>query len=126
MIRNIRWRAIWEAFVSVVTVATCLYVVVTAETQRVRAVQSGRVPVGTVLTPGSRVAFDGSDLTVLIGMSSTCHYCEESLPAFRELTSTLAHRAESVRTVALTLEPAERLSAYLATNNLGHIQAVSV
>lgn len=126
MSRQIRWRAMWDAFATVATVATCIYVVLTVGVQKVRTAQAVKVPVGAVLKSGNALSFGTADLTVLIGMSSTCHFCEESLPALQVLAKYVASRSRRSQTVALTLEPRDALAAYLAKNGLKGVQPISI
>lgn len=126
MVQHIRWRSAWDTFVTVATVATCAYVVLTIGVQKVRTGQSATVPVGTILKPAGGLSFGNADLTVLIGMSSTCHFCQGSLPAFRELTKYFTGRSTRSRVVALSLEPADALGAYLAKNGLADVKVISV
>lgn len=113
------------------TIVVCLVVLAfTAyqwrETQNARYRTSDAIaPVGlTIGTPD--VHFGSPALTVLVGLSSTCRYCDESLPALLSLNELALRRPERLAVWAVALEAPDTLNAYLAAKGLGEFRAFAV
>jgi hypothetical protein len=69
-----------------------------------------------VAVPG--LDFREADATILFVVSSSCAYCANSAPAFREITERARHSAQRVRTVAVASEAVSTLRQYLAGQDL--------
>lgn len=124
-----RLRGILESVATVLTIVACLAVLSSLAYDRLAVgsnpVSSPQLARGVVLKASDGVVF-GSDVTLLVGLSSTCHFCAESMPAFQELSSFTVSHAESVRVFALSIEPAESLKHYLSTNSLPGFRSIAL
>lgn len=58
--------------------------------------------------------------TLLIGMSSTCGFCQESLPFYKELAETLSQHADTTRLLAVMPERDDAAKHFLQQNGLPH------
>src|SRR5438876_3401270 len=56
---------------------------------------------GRVLTNLSNIDFHGSDQTLLIALSTTCPYCRESLPLYRQILKGKHDARKTLTVVAL-------------------------
>jgi hypothetical protein len=112
------------------TIGTCIFVCAWLAVQTFGGRSSAAPPgiaVGSAMKPIADVQYDTSELTVLVGLSSTCRYCTESMPAFQRLNDfAIARGDRAVHVVAVGLEPLEVLSGYLSANGLTRFQPVSV
>ncbi len=123
-----RWRSILDVLTTVVTIGTCILVVTVVARQKfgTPAPVSPNVAVGTVLEPTAEVTYGLSELTILVGLSSNCRFCEESMPAFRQLHEYVQSRAGRLRVFALALESLETLGTYLQKNGLTTFRPITV
>jgi hypothetical protein len=62
------------------------------------------------------VNWQESGNTVVFGISTTCHFCTESAPFYRELVQKCA--AQRVRTIAVLPQPVDVSKAYLANEGV--------
>lgn len=84
-------------------------------------------PSGCTIAAPDDVIYSAREFTVLVGLSSTCRYCQESMPFLRELDAEAWQRlGPRVRIVALGAEPVETLRTYLDNSGLSHFEARSV
>lgn len=112
-------------------VALCVLLVVPAIANRINKVTVRDTPevfpVGTTLTSVDGFSFGAADFTVLIGLSTTCRYCEESLPALRRLEDVARSRGDDeLRVLAMSIQPTELVQSYLRKNGLSMFQAVTI
>lgn len=131
--RGPRLSSSLELVATILTIVTCVWVcgllaLDLAERKDRRAGTSGAViPIGSILTPTPGVSYNESQWTVLVGLSSRCRFCGESMPALRKLNEFIASSdATRVRALALSLESSDVLSRYLKENNLTTFRTVSV
>jgi hypothetical protein len=75
-------------------------------------------PVGTILEPHDDLVWSDRDVTVLLGLSTTCRYCDQSMPALRRLNSQIERRDGRVSGIAVSAEAADVLADYLRRNGL--------
>jgi len=83
---------------------------------------------------GKKVQLPGVNLsdataTVVLALSTSCHYCTNSLPFYRELVrfqEASAKRGKTIRVVVAMPQPETEVSRYLSDNNLGVSEGVSV
>jgi len=121
-----------EVVATVLTIGTCAVVCGLAAMQVFgKAGQTApavsALPVGSIMKPVGEIAYESSALTVLVGLSSSCKYCTESMPAFQELNTVVRSRAvDRVRVLAVGLESQEVLTKYLQANELTEFRATSV
>jgi len=122
------WSKRLDSIANVVVIGTCLLVCSLLVMRAAQARNEQRVglsalapvfPVGFKPAQPAGIEYAASDFTVLVGLSSRCKYCAESMPMLR----TLAHEAGAqkkmrVRLVALALEPLTSLTSYLQRNGL--------
>jgi hypothetical protein len=84
-------------------------------------------PIGSILKASPDLTYNSSDLTVLVGLSSTCRFCADSLPAFRQLNDAVRSRgADHVRVFAVSLDSPDVLARYLQENGLTVFRPISV
>lgn len=65
-----------------------------------------------------------SALTVVVAMSSRCHYCRASMPFYRQLAVTSARSAGQLRSIAVSFEPAAVLSRFLSDEKVQFTQVL--
>jgi hypothetical protein len=123
-----RSRSILDMFTTVVTIGTCILVVAVIAQQKFGTPSpvSPKVVVGAVLEPTADVTYGPTELTILVGLSSNCRFCEESMPAFRQLNEYVRSRAGRLRVFALALEPLETLGTYLQKNGLTTFRPITI
>ncbi len=126
-VQQSRWRSTLDIVTTVVTLATCIFVVALIAQQRFGrpAPASPKLAAGAVLEPTAEIGFGSSDVTILVGISSTCRFCDESMPAFRQLNKYVQSRS-SMRVLAVALEPIETLRTYLARSGLTAFQPFTI
>ena len=121
-----------EFFATLLTIATCLFVCVLLVLRITgaeigTAVSPASVPVGSVLKLPAEITAPATDLTVVVGLSSNCRFCTESMPAFRVLDEFVRSRGRGkVRVIALSAESPEVIDAYLQQQGLAAFQPTNV
>ena len=73
---------------------------------------------GRVLTNLSNVDFHASDQTLLIALSTTCSYCRESLPLYRQILKDNHDVNSNLAVVALFPNSPAEVENYLKDNDL--------
>ena len=129
--RLVRVKRFAESASTALTIVSCLlvctFVFSEMRDKRQRAAAAPRLEPGTVLSPPGNTRYSDFEMTLLVGLSSKCRYCEESLPALRRvdgyIDSTDGYR---LQTVALGLEPPEVLSQYVESSGLQGFQSVTL
>lgn len=133
-----RWREHLETAANLMTIGTLVLLcglLLVQWNQRVNATQStaGTLPeiwaAGTILSDDNDLSFSGSDLTILVGLSTTCRYCEESMPALRrldELVESSPGSAGHLQVVALAGQPTEVFREYLQARGLRNLRPLSL
>ena len=71
---------------------------------------------GERIKGSSALAFQSSRKTILLLTASTCHFCSESMPFYRRVSS--AVRPHGTRMIGLSWEPVERNAAYLSSHGV--------
>ena len=84
------------------------------------------LPLGTVLQSSDDIDYGSRELTVLVGLSPSCKYCTESMPAFRDLERRLRGSRGQIGLVAVGLRSADTISEYLAANGVTGFRSISV
>jgi peroxiredoxin len=79
--------------------------------QAARGAQDDPLPVGTHLRDWEGVSFEEADRTIVLVLRSTCIFCTESMPFYRELSA--RRNSKKLRIVALSPEPVKVLNDYL-------------
>ncbi len=124
------WRRHLEVVTNVVVIGTCLILCTIVAMRALDAPSEpslAAAPVGSTLTPSADVSFGGSEFTVLLGFSTTCRFCRDSLPALKRLHEQLNLAPNGrLRVMALTVEPVHLLSDYLNQNELPKFQSFTV
>jgi hypothetical protein len=97
-----------------------------AERQQPPPPISRQYQVGEKMAAGFPVDFSSSAQTLLLVLSSRCHYCSESVPFYRDVLD--AHRADArfTRLVAIGLEDKTTLQEYLTQQGLAFDDVVTV
>jgi hypothetical protein len=112
------------ALIVVCCVAT--YVLITERTNWFRRSPPPPIRVGERLDlPGQK--WNSARMTLVLAINSRCHFCEESLPSYRKLSS-LRHSAEGKRyqLVAVSQEPRDSLSGFLQRSGVDVDEILSV
>jgi len=119
-----------DGIATALTILTCIAVLGYVGVQALARKSSPTAPalqVGATLGRSDGVVYAPRGLTVLVGLSSTCRYCAESVPAFQSLnTFASANSPDEVRVFALAPEPLETIARYLSANGLTAFRAVTV
>jgi peroxiredoxin len=98
------------ANIAIVVVAMVLASVLIKNYASSRTQSPPHIPVGTkVALPN--VNWQAGDETVVLGLSTTCHYCTESAGFYRELAKVCKER--NVRTLAVFPQPIEAAEKYM-------------
>jgi thioredoxin-related protein len=74
-----------------------------------------------LFNPGERIqaaasVASGSDRSLILAVSSTCHFCKESMQTYKQVTA--AAHAAGARIVAISSEPTITNRAFLASNGV--------
>jgi thioredoxin-related protein len=130
------WRTQLDVTANVAVIGTCLilciillvqFVDVRRATQAALDAQPPVLAAGTILESVKELTFSGSELTVLVGLSSTCRYCDESMPAFRRLNERVrSQQPDRVRVFAIAAQARETLTEYLWKNSLTAFQPIKL
>ena len=119
-----------EFVANILTIGTCLIVcalVVGRMYRQATARLPDVFPTHSVLKSTDEIRFGEGAVTVLIGLQSTCRYCAESMPAFRQLDAYVRSRKDKAVVIkAIGAEPVDTLGQYLETNGLAIYTPVSV
>lgn len=127
-----RWRSHLDVAAHIAVVATCLLlstmVVNRALTSNAHTGRSEATPVsiGTVLEPTDEIRFAGADFTLLLGFSTTCRFCQDSIPALQLLRDDFARFNNRLKVFALSVQPREVLAGYLAQQDLSSFHPIHV
>jgi hypothetical protein len=114
----------WMIVVTSVTVTTLVASRVIADYRRPAPTVPQTYQVGDKLTPTEApVDFSKAPQTLLLVLSSQCHYCTESVPFYHTLLEARA-RDPRTRIVAVGLEDAASLQTYLKEHDL-HVDEVA-
>jgi hypothetical protein len=81
--------------------------------------------VGEVLPPLDGVSYAASDRSLILFVSSGCHFCTESMPFYGTLVSTRNARNAHVALIALSRESPGDLQHYLAAHGVTLDRAIS-
>jgi hypothetical protein len=76
---------------------------------------------------GRKIKLQGTDFssartTVILGLSTTCPYCSNSLPFYRQLVryqDASATKSDKIQIVALFPQPMPEVNRYMVSHNLG-------
>jgi hypothetical protein len=82
--------------------------------------------VGETLPAAFPVDFRKTPQTLLLVLSSQCHYCTDSVPFYRDLLSARANGGSDTRFVAVGLETRATLEDYLKQHQLVFDEVVSL
>ena len=121
-----RWRISVDALVNVAILITCGIVVATVVQRRSVSPAEAAPP---VFKTGERaealpgVRYDEASSTLLMYVRSTCRYCTQSMPFYRQLRETVARG--SVRLVAVSGEEGDVLATYLKQHGVDVDQRVT-
>lgn len=86
-------------------------------TRDARQTTSGTVRPGDELPlPGA--GFEAFDRTAVLWISTTCRYCTESVPFYRQLAAKRHDRENRVGLIVASYEPADSLERYLAQHDI--------
>jgi hypothetical protein len=116
-----RLKSAVELTASILTIATCLAVLAFLGTRFFNQTQTtaSQMPAaGLRLDPVGEVRFDEADRTILVGLSTKCRYCEQSIPALRELIAGVRASPQRVKVIAVGAEPVDALRDYLSRNGV--------
>lgn len=64
------------------------------------------------------VSYESSPQTLLIAMSTNCHYCTESLPFYKQLVEAQRANGQATHIVAVFPNPEAEVRQYVQQNNL--------
>jgi hypothetical protein len=127
-----RLRASLDLSATVLSVVTCLAVcwllAVDISQRRARSagVSSDVLEIGSVVSDPN-LSFGSTELTLLVGLSSSCRFCTESMPALRLLSDYAERRGgEHMRVLAVGYEPAPVLARYLEENGLTTFRSMGI
>ena len=62
--------------------------------------------------------YKGSPQTLLIAMSTKCHFCSESIPFYNQVTKLQKETGKQIRVVAIFPENEDEVKQYVQQNNL--------
>jgi hypothetical protein len=74
--------------------------------------------VGTLVTSRDAVGIGKADFVVLLGISTQCRFCEDSVPFYQTLRRTASQSRKRVVLVCASSEPTERVRGFLERNGL--------
>lgn len=106
------------AFINLAIIGACAAMLGTQIARRIGGslVEPHPTTPGDRLSSGALLGINTAPRTLLLVTSSTCRFCAESMPFYRNLVT--AARREGVRVVALAWEPPVRNRAYLASQGV--------
>jgi thiol-disulfide isomerase/thioredoxin len=123
MIKKVEVLAHIAVIITSVVVCTVLvkrYLLPSTNQPAVAAAASSNSPVGSSsrrasIAPGTKISLPGFDFsksgrTLLLALSTTCHFCSESAPFYQKLQR---EKRDNVRMVALLPQPLAESHAYL-------------
>jgi hypothetical protein len=130
------WRSRLDVAATALTIVTLAVLCIILVAQSVRRAETVDVvlsslpdllPLGTVLEPVDETGYGSADVTILVGLSTTCQYGEQSMAAFRRLNDRAAsERSGRLRILALSAEPQEVLAEHLKAQRLSAFRPVEV
>jgi hypothetical protein len=80
---------------------------------------------GDVLPPLEGVSYAAADRSLILFVSSSCHFCTESMPFYDTLVRTRNARKANVALIALSREAPADLQAYLGAHGVALDRALS-
>jgi hypothetical protein len=119
-----------ERAATILTIVACVAVLSNLAYVRYSAAATSPAPglinVGDRIQPADGIPF-AAPKTVLVGLSSTCKFCSESMDAFRRLNEFVRDKQGSpVRILGIGLEAEGVLQTYINSNGLSEFATVAV
>jgi hypothetical protein len=126
-VRNCIRRLPFEAISNALTIITCLAVcgVVLPRYISKPRVEPSHLPSGSAAPPISSLSYTAVQRTVVIAVSSTCEFCGDSAPYFREIAD-IADSRTDLQVVVAGVEAPDRLAEYVRQNHLGSVAIATV
>jgi hypothetical protein len=74
--------------------------------------------VGTMVTSRDAIGIDKADFAVVLGISTQCRFCEDSMPFYQAPRRAASQSRQRVVLVCASAEPTERVRSFLERNGL--------